>query len=229
MTLITADRLSAFYENREIFSNLSFKINSGDYLCIAGENGSGKTTLMRLILGFGVRHTGAVILNGVERSTIGWLPQRTDAQKDFPAGVWEVVMSGFASAGLFSYRENRKMAEENMKLLEIADLKNRAFRELSGGQQQKVLLCRALCAANKVLLLDEPVTGLDTAARDELYAIIQRLNAAGMTVIMITHDLPRAAMEASHILHLADNGYFFGTAAEYLASDVYKGTGGTAK
>lgn len=218
MTVITVDRLSAYYENREIFKDLSFKIDEGDYLCITGENGSGKTTLMRCILGFNVRHTGSVIMNGISMKEIGWLPQRTEAQKDFPASVREVIMSGFGSVGLTGFKrlkENRSKAEKNMELLEIGDLKNRSFRELSGGQQQKVLLCRALCAANRVLLLDEPVTGLDSDAREELYSIIKKLNLSGMTIIMITHDLERAIKEAGSVLHLSDNGYFFGTTEEY--------------
>ena len=237
MPVITVDRLSAYYENRAVFSELSFRVNDGDYLCIVGENGSGKTTLMHCILGFNVKHTGAVLLDGISRREIGWLPQRTETQKDFPASVKEVVYSGFAGGhfplegkvvgnvrrerchSVFEHRRHmRKTAEENMKMLEISDLQNRPFRELSGGQQQRVLLCRALCAANKVLLLDEPVTGLDSASRDELYKIIRRLNDGGMTVIMITHDLPRALSEAKTVLYLGEGTSLYTTAEEYKNS-----------
>lgn len=237
MPVITVDRLSAYYENRAVFSELSFRVNDGDYLCIVGENGSGKTTLMHCILGFNVKHTGAVLLDGISRREIGWLPQRTETQKDFPASVKEVVYSGFAGGHfslegkvvgsvrrerchtVFEHRRHmRKTAEENMKMLEIFDLQNRPFRELSGGQQQRVLLCRALCAANKVLLLDEPVTGLDSASRDELYKIIRRLNDGGMTVIMITHDLPRALSEAKTVLYLGEGTSLYTTAEEYKNS-----------
>ncbi len=237
MPVITVDRLSAYYENRAVFSELSFRVNDGDYLCIVGENGSGKTTLMHCILGFNVKHTGAVLLDGISRREIGWLPQRTETQKDFPASVKEVVYSGFAGGhfslegkvvgnvrrerchSVFEHRRHmRETAEENMKMLEIYDLQNRPFRELSGGQQQRVLLCRALCAANKVLLLDEPVTGLDSASRDELYKIIRRLNDGGMTVIMITHDLPRALSEAKTVLYLGEGTSLYTTAEEYKNS-----------
>lgn len=224
MTLITADKLSAYYENKEVFKNLSFSINEGDYLCIIGENGSGKTTLMRCILGFAVKHTGSVILNGFSRKEIGWLPQRTTSDKDFPASVEEVVMSGFAGNGIFGLRytsEQKKTALKNMELLEILPLKGCAFEELSGGQRQKVLLCRAMCSANRVLLLDEPVTGLDTASQNELYGLIDRLHRGGMTVIMISHDIERSVTRADKILHLSENGYFFGTAAEYIGSEIY--------
>lgn len=238
MPVITVRRLSAYYENHTVFSDLSFCVNDGDYLCIVGENGSGKTTLMRCILGFNVRHTGLVLFDGISRREIGWLPQRTDAQKDFPASVKEVVYSGFAGGrfslegkmvgeqrrercdNIFKHRRHIvETAEKNMKMLEIYDLKNRPFRELSGGQQQRVLLCRALCAANRVLLLDEPVTGLDALSRDELYKIIRRLNDGGMTVIMITHDLPRALDEAKSVLHLGEKSTFYGTVREYKNSE----------
>ncbi len=237
MPVITVDRLSAYYENRAVFSDLSFKVNDGDYLCIVGENGSGKTTLMHCILGFNVKHTGSVMFDSISRREIGWLPQRTDTQKDFPASVKEVVYSGFAGghfslegkmvgnvrrercSSFFEHRRHmRETAEKNMRMLEIYDLKNRTFRELSGGQQQRVLLCRALCAANRVLLLDEPVTGLDSASRDELYRIIRRLNDGGMTVIMITHDLPRALDEAKSVLYLGEGSALFTTAQEYKNS-----------
>lgn len=234
MSIITVDRLSAYYENRAVFSDLSFRVDDGDYLCIVGENGSGKTTLMHCILGFNVRHTGSVLFDGISRREIGWLPQRTETQKDFPASVKEVVYSGFAGGrfslegkvvgnvrrerchSFFEHRRHmRKTAEENMKMLEISDLENRPFRELSGGQQQRVLLCRALCAANRVLLLDEPVTGLDAASRDELYKIIRQLNNGGMTVIMITHDLPRALDEGKSVLYLGDGNALYTSAQEY--------------
>lgn len=225
MPVITAQNLSAYYENREIFSGLNFRINEGDYICVVGENGSGKTTLMRCILGFNVRHTGELELHGIERNQIGWLPQRSEAQKDFPASVKEVVCSAFAG-GILSREtraENRRRYDKNMKLLEIEGLENRPFSELSGGQQQRVLLCRALCAAKSVLLLDEPVTGLDAAARDELYRIIRTLNDSGMTVIMITHDLPRAIDEAQYVLHIAEKGGFFGSAEDYRRSGYKEG------
>ena len=221
MTLIKVNDLSAFYDNREIFSGLSFSVEKGDYVCIFGENGSGKTTLMKCLLGLSVKHRGSIEYNGLSRGEIGWLPQRTEAQKDFPASVFEVVLSGLSGKrflGLRYGKQARKKAEEAMIRLDILPLKGCSFRELSGGQQQRVLLCRALLSAGSVLLLDEPVTGLDSTAQKELYDIIKRLNREGMTMIMITHDESRALSEANKILHISENGWSFGTTAEYITS-----------
>ena len=225
MTLIATDKLSAFYENKQVFADLSFNVNEGEYLCIIGENGSGKTTLMRCILGFDVKHTGSVMLNGFSRRDIGWLPQKTAFEKDFPASVEEVVMSGFAGIGFMGLRytkTQKQTAQKNMELLEIEKLKSNAFEELSGGQKQKVLLCRALCSACRVLLLDEPVNGLDPASQKEFYDLIDKLHKGGMTVIMISHHIKRSFANAVKILHLSDNGYFFGSISEYMASELYE-------
>lgn len=219
MSIINVKNLSAYYENRKVFENVSFSVTEGDYLCIIGENGSGKTTLMKTLLGFDIKHTGEVEFNGFTRREIGWLPQKTQHQKDFPASVNEVVLSGFAGRGFlgaFYGKQTKKTAQKNMELLGIADIAEHSFSELSGGQQQKVLLCRALCAAKKVLLLDEPVTSLDKAASDEMYALIKKLNDSGMAIIMISHDIARAVAEAKHILSLSNSGFFFGTDSEYV-------------
>ncbi len=217
--LIKVKNLSAFYENREVFKNLSFEVLHGDYLCVVGENGSGKTTLMRLLLGMQVKHSGEISLNSITRRDIGWLPQKTQSQRDFPASVMEVIMSGFAGKhflGLGCGAHHRSIARDNMRLLDIEALRDKPFSELSGGEAQKVLLCRAMCAANKVLLLDEPANSLDSFSQKELYALIKRLNQRGMTIIMISHDIERAAIEAKHILSLSDNGFFFGTSEQFL-------------
>lgn len=229
MSLITVEKLSVSFDGRNIFKDLSFEVNEGDYLCILGENGSGKTTLMRCLIGNDVRHSGKINYNGFKKNNIGWLPQRTDAKRDFPASVQEIVMSGFSGKGFFGLRytaQNRKTAQKNMELLEISALKNRFFRDLSGGQQQRVLLCRALCAADKILLLDEPVTGLDSISQNEFYRILRKLHDNGMTVIMISHDVVRSVAEATHILHISDYGYFFGTTQNYRLTDNFKNNGG---
>lgn len=219
MNIIEVKNLSAFYESRQIFENVNFSVTEGDYLCIIGENGSGKTTLMKTLLGFDIKHTGEMILNGFTRREIGWLPQKTQHQKDFPASVSEVVMSGFAGGGFFGAfynKQTKDTAQKNMKLLGITDIAEHSFGELSGGQQQKVLLCRALCATKKVLLLDEPVTGLDKQSAEEMYNLIKKLNQNGIAVIMISHDVNRAVSEAKHILNLSDSNFFFGTSCEYV-------------
>lgn len=206
------------YDGKEIIHGLDFSVSKGDYLCIVGENGSGKSTLMKTLLGLQPAISGSI--ETPEQNKIGYLPQQTVVQKDFPATVREVVLSGCQSrCGLRPYynKEEKSLAADNMELMGLTPLKNRCFRELSGGQQQRVLLARALCAAKELLLLDEPVSGLDPKVTAEMYELIKRLNDDGVTVIMISHDIGAALTYASHILHIGKT-VFFGTKEEYLKS-----------
>lgn len=218
------------YEHRALLKNLTFTVRAGDYLCVVGENGSGKSTLMKSLLGLLPPLSGTIDCPAQRAGAIGYLPQQTSAQRDFPATVNEVVLSGFANKrGLhFFYSAAEKSAAlMNMGKLGVLELQNRCYRELSGGQQQRVLLARALCAADHLLILDEPVTGLDPAASQDLYKTLRYLNQAeGMAVVMVTHDMPNALREARTILHIGRDGWFFGTVAEYLASPAGKRFGG---
>lgn len=226
MSVISCKNVYLSYENNSVINALDFEVNEGDYLCIVGENGSGKSTLVKSILGLkqtasGHLHIGESCLPG----QIGYLPQQTTSQKDFPASVFEVVLSGCISAkkGAFFSKKQKSIAIENMKKLDILDLKGKCYRELSGGQQQRVLLARALCAGKKMLLLDEPVTGLDPIVTNEFYSIINKLNSEdGVTVVMVSHDLLSAVEYATHILHLRKDNSFFGTVNEYKNSEFYK-------
>ena len=219
MALITCDKLSLGYEGRELLRDLSFTVNAGDYLCIVGENGSGKTTLMKTILGLRQPMSGSIQFgDGLKQTEIGYLPQQTEVQRDFPASVWEIVLSGcMNSLGLrpFYGRAQKTRAEEALRKLDIEGLRRRCYRELSGGQQQRVLLARALCASERILLLDEPVSGLDPQAAEDMYALLNRLNKDGMTIMMISHDLGQAMNAASHVLQIGKD-LFFGTKEEYL-------------
>ena len=222
MELIRAEHLSLGYDSHTIIEDLNFSVNEGDYLCIVGENGAGKSTLMKTLLKLLAPTGGQIRFEGLKKNEIGYLPQQTQVQKDFPASVYEIVLSGCqAQCGLrpFYNREEKKRALENMEKLELTDLRNRCYRELSGGQQQRVLLARALCATRKILLLDEPVSGLDPKVTVEMYELIAGLNADGITVIMITHDISAALRYASHILHIGED-IFFGTRDEYAKSPV---------
>lgn len=214
------------YDNKVVAKNLNFKIDQGDYLCVVGENGTGKSTLIKTLLGLIKPLNGEVIANvqGKNHKGVGYLPQQTQAQKDFPASVWEVVLSGVLNNDHrcpFYNKKDKAEAEKNMEKLNILDLKKRCYRELSGGQQQRVLLARALCATDSVLILDEPVTGLDPAASMELYETIKDLNKKeNVTIIMVSHDIKNALNYATHILHLEQENDFFGTVEEYKKSNV---------
>lgn len=225
MKLIDCQNLSLSYENTPVVDNISFEVNSGDYLCIVGENGSGKSTLVKTVLGLHEPSGGKIIFGeGFSSKNIGYLPQQTTAQKDFPASVREVVLSGCLSKkrGIFFSKREKHLADDNMKKLDIYSLKNRSYRELSGGQQQRVLLARALCSSDGLLLLDEPVASLDPVVTAEFYALIERLNREEkMTVVMVSHDLLYCASHASHILHVKKSGSFFGSSEQYIKSDLF--------
>ena len=223
MALLTVKNLSLGYDSRVIVENLNFSVYAGDYLCIVGENGSGKSTLMKTLLHLQAPLGGEMLTgDGLKKNEIGYLPQQTAVQKDFPASVREIVLSGCQGrCGLrpFYNSEEKHLAQHNMERMGIAELANRCYRELSGGQQQRVLLARALCATRKILLLDEPVSGLDPKVTAEMYDLIDTLNREGVTVIMISHDMAAAVRFASHILHIGTE-LFFGTREEYLKSEA---------
>ncbi|MCR4763775.1 MAG: metal ABC transporter ATP-binding protein [Lachnospiraceae bacterium] len=223
MAFITATDLSLGYDSQVIVSGLNFTVNRGDYLCIVGENGSGKTTLMKTLLHLKEPVGGQIVTgDGLKKNEIGYLPQQTLVQRDFPASVKEIVLSGCQGrCGMrpFYNREEKSLARENMERMGILALADRCYRDLSGGQQQRVLLARALCATRKILLLDEPVAGLDPVVTAQMYDLIKDLNRDGITIIMISHDIEAAMKYASHILHIGDR-VFFGTIDEYRKSET---------
>lgn len=220
MSMIKCRDLVLGYDGKPAAENISFTVESGDYLFVIGENGSGKSTLMKALLGLHPPISGTITFgDGLRRGEIGYLPQQTNVQRDFPASVKEVVLSGCAARnGMrpFYSASLKRRAEEKLRLMGISHLADRSYRELSGGQQQRVLLARALSAADKALLLDEPVTGLDPNAAEEMYSEIKRLNREEkMTVIMVSHDIEAAERFATHILRIGRK-VFFGTAEDYF-------------
>lgn len=215
------------YKGNVVTQGLNFSVNSGDYLCIVGENGAGKSTLIKALLGLKNPMSGSITTgDGLKPTEIGYLPQQTTVQRDFPASVKEIVFSGLLNKSGFRpfySKEQKEFAKKQMEKMNIHDLEKRCYRELSGGQQQRVLLARALCATGKMLLLDEPVAGLDPAVKIEMYELIRRLNEEdGITVIMVSHDIAAAVKYASHILHIGHTPLFFGTKEDYLLSDTGK-------
>ena len=229
--LLDCRDVSLGYEGQALWQGLTFQVRSGDYLCVVGENGSGKSTLLKSMLGLLKPMKGEIALDrSLRAGAIGYLPQQTQAQKDFPATVTEVVRSGFLNgrgAHFFYTAQEKSTALMHMGKLGILELKDRCYRELSGGQQQRVLLARALCAAGELLILDEPVTGLDPAAAQELYRTLEYLNKQeGIAIVAVTHDIRSALRYADHILHAGHGTYFFGTAADYLTSPWGKRFGG---
>ncbi len=222
--LITARDLILAYDGYIAAKNVAFTLERGDYLCVIGENGSGKSTLLRAITGE-LRPTGGVldIAPEIKKAGIGYLPQQSKIQRDFPASVREVVLSGCVrrdSFGLFWSHSSRERAEECMKLLRVDSYAERSFGELSGGQRQRVLLARAMCASDTLILLDEPVNGLDPEAAHEMYDAIRMLNEErGCAVMMVSHDVSCALREARHVLSMCRGHSFYGTVEEYAAHE----------
>ncbi len=223
MALLEVKDLSLGYDGKAIAEHLNFKVDAGSYLCIVGENGSGKTTLMKTLLHLQKPLSGTINYgDGLKPDEIGYLPQQTEVQRDFPASVYEIVISGCQSRlgrRAFYGKEEKALAADAMRRMAIEDLKDRCYRDLSGGQQQRVLLARALCAARKIILLDEPVSGLDPKVTAELYKLIEDLNREGVTIMMVSHDISTALRNATHILHIGSE-MFFGTRQEYLSSRI---------
>ncbi len=222
MAQLTCENVILGYEKTAVTGCINFSLNKGDYLYIIGDNGSGKSTLMKGILGLRKPMEGKITFgDDLKQNEIGYMPQQTVVQKDFPASVEEIVISGCLSrSGLrpFFSKQDKMLVDEMLAKMEILDLKKRSYRELSGGQQQRVLLARALCATRKMLLLDEPVAGLDPETTEEFYELIKKLNKEeNVTIIMVSHDMHAVSQYASHILNLVKEPVFFGTKEEYLS------------
>lgn len=227
MAQLRCENISVGYEDGIVVSDVSFELNRGDYVCIVGENGAGKSSLLKGILGLAKIQGGKIEYgDGMSRADVGYLPQQKDYQKNFPATVKEVVMSGFLNKmGLRPYynRAEKAKAMEILSDFGMADYVRASFGSLSGGQKQRVLLARAMCATDKLLLLDEPTTGLDPVATEELYELLKRLNREKKTtILMVSHDLNKAVSDAGLILHVNKRsgcGYF-GPADKYLDSEA---------
>ena len=227
MAQLRCENISVGYEDGIVVSDVSFELNRGDYVCIVGENGAGKSSLLKGILGLARIQGGKLEYgDGMSRADVGYLPQQKDYQKNFPATVKEVVMSGFLNKmGLRPYynRAEKVKAMEILSDFGMADYVRASFGSLSGGQKQRVLLARAMCATDKLLLLDEPATGLDPVATEELYELLKRLNREKKTtILMVSHDLNKAVSDAGLILHVNKRsgcGYF-GPADKYLDSEA---------
>ena len=221
MTNLIKCRDVAFsYDGKIVLERVNFEINEGDYLSIIGKNGSGKSTLLKGLLKLKSPSKGNIEFNNVSDLEIGYLPQQSKNTDDFPASVTEVVLSGrLSSLGkrLFYNKYDKDIAYKNMELLGIINLRNKSYRELSGGQKQRVLLARALSSAKKIIVTDEPVSSLDSAAVSEFYSLMDKLNKEqGLTVITVSHDMSASIKYSTHILRLEHEQTFFGTTEDYL-------------
>lgn len=225
MSYITCENLAIGHDGKAIIKDINFSVNKGEYLFVLGENGAGKSTLMKTILNLIPPIDGKILFgDNLKKNEIGYLPQQTDAQKDFPASVMEIVLSGHQGhMGIrpFYTKKEKELARENIRRMNLSDLTERCFSELSGGQKQRVLLARALCATSKMILMDEPVSGLDPKMTIQMYDTAEELNKEGVTLIMISHDISAAIKYADHILYVGKE-LFYGTKDEFISDKAGK-------
>ncbi len=218
MEILSASHVSINYGAVVAVDDATFGVNEGDYFCIAGSNGSGKSTLLKGIIGLAPIKNGHLHVN-LPKEQISYLSQTNRADRDFPATVWEIILSGTQKSGKkipFYTKDDKQRAEESMIKLGMEKFKNTRIGNLSGGQQQRALLARALCKSPKLLLLDEPFAGLDSAISEELYELYKNLNKNGVTIIMASHDYQAIGNFASRVM-LMNNSHvdFVGTNDEW--------------
>lgn len=218
MKLIDVKNLSLGYDKKAVFRGLNFSVSKGDFICVVGANGAGKTTLIKGILGLIKPLAGEIKFVNLKRKFVGYMPQETMVDPNFPAAVFEIVLSGTLNRehNIFYNKAAKADAEAALLKLGILKLKNKSFVDLSGGQRQKVLLARALVATKELLILDEPSNNLDKKSKAELYKIVQKLNAEGRTIMMVTHDLDHGNLIGNKILSIREGDYFFGTTEEFV-------------
>lgn len=227
MSQLTCEKVTIAYEKDIIVKDISFQVQTGDYISIIGENGTGKSSMLKAILGLISPKSGNIQFGeGLKRNNIGYLSQQNPLQKDFPASVYEVVLSGCLNQkGIIPFfsKQDKERAKTNLEKLGMSEWKNQSFADLSGGQKQRVLLARALCATDKIIFLDEPITGLDPVAMKDMYDLVNKLNKEmNITIVMVTHDIDNALKYSNKILCLRKEDYFYGTTERFRASEFGK-------
>lgn len=204
--MITVKDMSFGYGKDDILTNVNFIVEEKEYVGIIGANGAGKSTLMRLILGELSPSKGEVT---VATDSIGYVPQvGFRAVANFPANVEEIVLTGlYAEIGMFHFpkKEDKKKVAEVLELVGMKENRRKMLSELSGGQQQRVLIARALISNPKLLVLDEPLTGIDKEAGEVLYNLLAKLNTElGMTIVMVTHNMEQVARYTNRFYHVSN-------------------------
>ena len=231
--VVRLKELSCGYDKQEILSDVSLDIMEGDFVGLLGPSGSGKTTLLRAILGAVEIYQGQIEVEGVlssqKKPRVGYVPQLETIDWNFPVTVQEVVMMGRTMDNRFFpwyRREDRLLAAEMMERLGISGLANRHIRELSGGQQQRVFLARALVGSRRILLLDEPTSGVDIKTRDDVMHVLHELNHQGITIIMTTHEINAVAVHLPWIVCLNGRVLAEGPPSDVITSETLKLTYG---
>jgi len=221
MPIVEINNLTVKYPDVKALDDVSFVVNEGDFLGIIGPNGAGKSTLFDSMLGLNTKYEGTIKFFGEDiRNSknylkgIGYVPQKPIFEKNFPVTVNDVVRMGLRN------ESDKEKIDEILQQLWIHELSNRRIGELSGGQQQRVFIAKALVNNPKVLILDEPVTGIDQQSIELFYSILRELNSKQkITIIWSSHDLDAVNKLANHVACLNRTLFFHGVSEKFFSDD----------
>jgi zinc transport system ATP-binding protein len=201
--LINIKNLFFKYQKTEVLENVNLTIKDDDFLAIIGPNGGGKSTLLKLILGLLPLQSGTIEKN-IENNQVGYVPQNTNLNIDFPITALEVVLMGHISSKkrLFGYSKDEiSCAIESLNQVGMKDFANKKIGDLSGGQRQRVFIARALCSNPKIMLLDEPTASIDVQGQQEIYELLRELNKS-ICIVVVSHDLSILLNYAKNVAHI---------------------------
>lgn len=209
--IIKIRNLNFSYDKQVVLEDINLDYSSDEFLAIIGPNGGGKSTLLKLILGLLKPQSGEIKLFGKEPSEvskfIGYVPQNFLSNQSFPMMVLEVVLMGLIDKKIFGFysKDEKALALSALEKVGMREFANARIGELSGGQRQRVYIARALCANAKVLILDEPTASIDTKGQAEIYEILKGINANGVGVVLVSHDLNIVLNYATKIAYVSKN------------------------
>jgi ABC-type Mn2+/Zn2+ transport system ATPase subunit len=226
--LLALDGIYAGYESGPVLEDISFDLDHGDGVAVVGPNGAGKSTLFKIIAGILDPTRGVVSVSGHEpggHTCIAYVPQRTQVDWTFPVTVFDVVMMGRINQMgplLWPQAEDREVVRGSLEIVGLTDLVDRQINELSGGQQQRMFIARALAQEAELMLLDEPLNGLDVPAQKSILDILEVLKVRQVTLMVSMHDLNLAAERFERIMLLNQRMIAFGPADAVMREDVLR-------
>jgi zinc transport system ATP-binding protein len=232
--VVAINNLSFSYDGKnDVISNISMSIDSGDYVGIIGPNGGGKSTLLKLVLGIIKTKRGSISIfkddscSFQDWSKIGYISQKaTNFDANFPISVYEVISMAkhhfFQPFGI-ERSTDKQIINTALEEVGMLDYKDRLLKDLSGGQQQKVFIARALASEPKIIFLDEPTSGIDTKAQDSFYTLLQKLNKEkGITLVMVSHDIKKIMNETNKVAFLKKDLIFYGDTNKLMTDERVK-------
>ncbi|MGH9996616.1 MAG: metal ABC transporter ATP-binding protein [Nitrososphaeraceae archaeon] len=220
--MIKVANLSYYYDSFPSLDHISFTVDKGDFLGIIGPNGAGKTTLFQCMLGILNDFSGEINLFGFDirqdkkmLQRIGYVPQKKSVEQGFPATVSEIV-----SLGMVGRKINRESIDSAIEFVELGAYRNKRIDELSEGQQQRVIIAKALVKQPDLLILDEPTTGIDSAAQERFYDLLTKLNKdKGITIVWSSHDMNAVEKLASKVACIDRKLFFHGESEDFFGNE----------